>query len=87
MASLPQDPHGGSSLWLQGRFRRPAARKARWRSDWTPAGLVVLLLALFILLSVFLPRNEAIERVKHAAQNENKGGAQHPPEVVILAEP
>jgi hypothetical protein len=36
---------------------------------------------------VLLPRNEAIERVKHAAQNENKGGAQHPPEVVILAEP
>ena len=87
MASSSKDPHGGHSLWLQRRFRRPAARKARWRSDWAPVGLVVLLLALFILVSVFLPRNEAIERVKHAAQNENKGGAQHPPEVVILAEP
>jgi hypothetical protein len=49
--------------------------------------LVVWLLVLLILLSMFLPANEAVERVKQSAQEDNNGGAQHPPVVGVLADP
>ena len=86
MASSLQDPQMGHSLWLQRRSSRQAVRRARWRSDWTPIGLVLLLLGLLILLSVLLPTNEAVERVKQAAEDE-KGSAQHLPVVGVLTEP
>ena len=53
MAPLPQDPQVGHSLWLQRRSTRRAVRRVQWRSDWTPVGLVLLLLGLLVLLSVF----------------------------------
>lgn len=87
MASSPQDQQIGHSPWLQRRSDSPVAHRARWRSDWTPVGLVVLLLTLLILLSALLPRNEAVERVTQVAQDDDKGGAQHPLVVGILAEP
>jgi hypothetical protein len=87
MASSSQDPQVGHSLWLQRRSGRQTVRRTRWRSDWTPVGLVVWLLVLLILLSMFLPANEAVERVKQSAQEDNNGGAQHPPVVGVLADP
>jgi hypothetical protein len=85
MASLPQDPQVGHSLWLQRRSTRRAVRRVQWRSDWTAVGLVLLLLGLLVLLSVFLPTNEAVERVKQAAQDK-RSGAQDLPVVGVLAE-
>jgi hypothetical protein len=48
---------------------------------------MVLLMAVLLLLSVFVPRNEAVERIKEVAQNDNRGGAEHPSVVGVLAEP
>jgi len=73
MASLPEDPEVAHSLWLQRRSTRRAVRRVQWRSDWTPVGLVLLLLGLLVLLSVFRPSNEAIEQVKQAAQDDGRG--------------
>jgi len=86
MASLPQDPQVGRSLWLQRRSSRRTVRRVQWRNDWTPLGLVLLLLGLLVLLSVFLPANEAVERVKQAAQDD-RSGSQDLPVVGVLAEP
>lgn len=87
MASSPQDPHVGHSLWLQRRSGRRPTRRVRWRSDWMPVGFVVLLLALLLLLSVFLPTNEAVERVKQVTRDDNTGGAEHTRVVGALSEP
>ena len=86
MASLPQDPEVGHSLWLQRRSTRRTVRRAQWRSDWTPVGLVLLLLGLLVLLSVFRPTNEAVERVKQAT-HDDRSGSQDLPVVGVLAEP
>jgi di/tricarboxylate transporter len=86
MASLPQDPEVGHSLWLQRRSTRRTVRRAQWRSDWTPVWLVLLLLGLLVLLSVFRPTNEAVERVKEAI-HDDRSGSQDLPVVGVLAEP
>ena len=86
MASLPEDPEVAHSLWLQRRSTRRAVRRVQWRSDWTPVGLVLLLLGLLVLLSVFRPTNEAIEQVKQAAQDD-RSGSQALAVVGVLAEP
>lgn len=77
----------GHSLWLQRRSGRLRVRRVWWRGDWTPIGLVVLLLALLILLSVIWPRNEVFERAKQAAEDDTTVGTEHPPVVGALAEP
>jgi di/tricarboxylate transporter len=84
MASSPHDPQMAHSLWLQRRSTRRSVRRAQWRSDWTPVGLLVLLLGLLILLSVFLPSNEAVQRVKQADQSEQSG--RQLPVVGVLSE-
>ena len=86
MAPLPQDPQVGHSLWLQRRSTRRAVRRVQWRSDWTPVGLVLLLLGLLVLLSVFRPTNEAVEQVRQAAQDDGRG-SQDLRVVGVLAEP
>jgi hypothetical protein len=48
-------------------------------------GLIVLLVALLIALSLFLPGNKAVERVEQATQADNT--VQLPPVVGVLAEP
>jgi di/tricarboxylate transporter len=86
MASLPRDPQVGHSLWLQRRSTRRTVRRVQWRSDWTPVGLVLLLLGLLVLLSVFRPTTVAVERVKQAAQDD-RSVSQDLPVVGVLAEP
>jgi hypothetical protein len=85
MASSQQHPQAGHSLWLQRRSGLRPVRRVRWRSDWTPVGLIVLLVALLIALSLFLPGNKAVERVEQAAQADHT--IQLPPVVGVLAEP
>jgi ferric-dicitrate binding protein FerR (iron transport regulator) len=84
MASSPLDPQSAHSLWLQRRSSRRAA-SPQWRSDWTPLALFLLLLGLLILLSVFLPSQEAVEKVKQAAGGEQR--ASHLSVVGVLTEP
>jgi len=86
MASLLEDPEVAHSLWLQRRSTRRAIRRVQWRSDWTPVGMALLLLGLLVLLSVFRPCHEAIERVKQAAQDD-RSGSQALAVVGVLAEP
>ena len=86
MASLPEDPEVAHSLWLQRRSTRRAVRRVQWRSDWTPVGLALLLLGLLVLLSVFRPSHEAIERVKQTV-HDDRSGSQDLPVVGVLAEP
>jgi hypothetical protein len=86
MASSPKNPQVGHSLWLQRRSGGPSARRVCWRSNWTPVGLVVLLLALLVLLSLLLPVNE-VERLKHAAQDDNTSNTKYPSVVGVLSEP
>ena len=85
MAPSLHDPQMAHSLWLQRRSSRRSARQADWRSDWTPVGLLLLLLGLLILLAVFLPSNEAVEKVKRAA-NDQPTGSQVTPLVGALTE-
>jgi hypothetical protein len=85
MASSQQHPQAGHSLWLQRRSGLRPVRRVRWRSDRTPVGLIVLLVALLIALSLFLPGNKAVERVEQATQADNT--VQLPPVVGVLAEP
>ena len=84
MASPPHDPQIARSLWLQRRSSRRRAR-AQLRSDWTPVGLLLMLLGLLILLALFLPSNESVEKVKQAARDQ-RIGSQETPVVGVLAE-
>ena len=89
MASSLQGPQTAHSLWLQRRSARLAARRVQrvqWRSDWTPVGLLLLLLGVLLLLTVFLPSHQTIDGAKQAAQDE-RGGSQQLPVVGVLTEP
>lgn len=86
MASALDNPKMAHSLWLQRRSSHRRVRPARWRSDWTPVGLFLLLVGLLLLVSLFLPSDEEVGRVKQAAQHE-RGGSQPLPMVGVLSEP
>ncbi|HKY72403.1 MAG TPA: hypothetical protein VJL88_10835 [Nitrospira sp.] len=86
MASTPLDPQVGHSLWLQRRSRRRVIRRRQWRSDWAPIGLLFVLLGLLLLLSLLLPSNDAVEKVRQAAE-QDKGDLQPPPVVGVLTKP
>jgi hypothetical protein len=84
MASSLHDPQTAHSLWLQRRSSRRRARRAEWRSDWTPVGLLLMGLGLLLLLALFLPSNEAVEQAKQAAQNQRTGSEQAPGGGVLI---
>ena len=73
MSSSLHDPQMAHSLWLQRRSSRRRGRRTEWRSDWTPVGLLLMLLGLLLLLALFLPSNDAVEKVKQAAQDQQSG--------------
>lgn len=77
MGSSPQDPPVGHSLWLQWRSLWLALRRAYWRGDSAPVGML-LLVGLLILLAVFLPTNDAVEKAKQAAKSERADSRQLP---------
>lgn len=85
MASSLRDSQVAHSLWLQRRSSRRRSRRVQWRSDWTPVGLLLILLGLLVLLSLFLPSNQAVEKVKQAAQDQ-RTALQETPVVGVLTE-
>jgi hypothetical protein len=86
MAPSSTDPILAHSLWLQRRSARLRARGARWRSDWAPLGILVLLVGILTLFLFFLPSNDAVERAKEAAHHAI-GQQPQPPMIGALAEP
>jgi len=86
MAPSSTDPMLAHSLWLQRRSARRRARRARWRSDWTPLGMLLLLISFLILILLFMPSNDGVERAKETVHNAI-GQQQQPPIVGALAEP
>ena len=74
------------SLWLQRRSAGRRACRVRWRSDWAPLGMLLVLIGILMLLSVFMPSNEAVEGAKEAAHNA-VNQQQQAPMVGALVEP
>lgn len=70
MAFSPTDPVSAHSLWLQLRSTKSKRPHSRWRSDWTPFVVPLVLLSLLALIYVMMPSNDAIENAKQAAQKE-----------------
>lgn len=68
MAFSPTDPVSAHSLWLQLRSTKRKYRRPRWRSDWTPLWVLLLLSSILALSYVIMPSNDAIERAEQAAQ-------------------
>lgn len=68
MAFSPTDPVSAHSLWLQLRSTKRKYRRPRWRSDWTPLWVLLLLLSILALSYVIMPSNDAIERADQGAQ-------------------
>ena len=63
-----------------------ASRETGWRGDSAPVGLLLLLVGLLILLAVFLPTSDAVEKAKQAAKNERADSRQLPV-VSVATEP
>ena len=70
MAFSPTDPVFAHSLWLQLLSSKPKHRRPRWRSDWTPLWVPVLLFTILALVYGVMPSNDAIEKTEQAAQKE-----------------
>ena len=70
MAFSPTDPVSSHTLWLQLLSSKRKHRRPRWRGDWTPLWVPVLLFTILALAYVMMPSNEAIEKAEHAAQKE-----------------
>ena len=69
MAFSPTDPASAHSLWLQLRTTK-RKRRHRWRSDWTPLWVVLLLFSLLLIFYATMPSNDAPEQAKEASQQE-----------------
>ena len=61
MAFSLTDPASAHSLWRQLRYTK-RTRRRRWRSDWTPLLVVLLLVGLLLLLYAIGPSNNAAEQ-------------------------
>ena len=68
MAFSPTDPVSAHSLWLQLRSTKRKHRRPRWRGDWTPLWVLLLLSSILALSYVIMPSNDAIERADQGAQ-------------------
>jgi hypothetical protein len=69
----------------QAEWQRLAVRRAHRRGDSAPVSLLLLLVGLLILLAVFLPSNDAVEKAKQAA--DERAGSQQLPVVGVATEP
>ena len=69
MAFSPTDPASAHSLWLQLRHTKRAPRR-RWRGDWTPLLVVLLLFGLLLLVYVISPSNDAAEQADQMNHRE-----------------
>jgi hypothetical protein len=74
MAPLSEDPQLARSLWLQLRSSRRRARRRPWRTDWLPAGILVLLMGILIIFSVMMPSDDPPRTADHS---ENQIAREH----------
>ena len=66
MAFSPTDPASAHSLWLQLRNTKRTPRR-RWRSDWTPLLVFLLLFGLLLIVYAIRASNDAAEQADHTA--------------------
>lgn len=55
--------------WVHLRSTQLRARRPRWRSDWEPVWMLLLLISILGLFSFIMPANDSIEMAKQAVQN------------------
>ena len=69
MAFSPTDPASARSLWLQLRSTK-RKRHPRWRSDWMPVWVSLLLFSVLLIVYAIMPFNDAAEQAKHTSHKE-----------------
>ena len=69
MAFSPTDPASAHSLWQQLRTTK-GTRRRRWRSDWTPLLVFLLLFSLLLIFYATMPSNDAPKQANQASQQE-----------------
>jgi hypothetical protein len=89
MAFSPTDPVSAHSLWLQLLSTKRKHRRPRWRNDWMPLWVPVLLFTILALVYVMMPSvmmssNDAT-KAEQAAEKETV--LQKPPLFGALAGP
>jgi len=62
--------------WLHLTSTRHQPYRTRWRSDWTPIWIVLLLMSILAVFPLLFPTIDSLEQAEHAAQNGNS--KQHP---------
>ena len=70
MAFSPTDPVLAHSLWLQLRSCNRRSRLGRWRSDWMPLLVPILLLSILAMGYVIMFSNGTGGTVEQSAQRE-----------------
>ena len=69
MAFSPTDPTSAHSLWLQLRNAK-RKRRHRWRSDWTPLWVSLLLFGVVLILYTIMPSTDAVARAEQAPHED-----------------
>ena len=69
MAFSPTDPASAHSLWLQLRTTK-RKRSPRWRSDWMPVWVSLLLFSVLLIFYAIMPFNDAAEQAKQTSHKE-----------------
>jgi hypothetical protein len=69
MVFSPTDPASAHSLWMQ--LRNTKGKIApRWRSDWTPLWVSVLLFSVLLICYAIMPSDDGVNHAKQASQKE-----------------
>lgn len=71
------------SPWLHLTSTRHQAHRTRWRSDWAPIWIVLLLMSILAVFSLLFPPIDLLERAEQAVQN---GKSEQPPVFGALTE-
>ena len=82
MAFSPTDPVSAHSLWLQLRTTK-RTRRRRWRSDWTPLLVSLLLFSLLLIFYTTIPSDDASEQANQSSLQET--GLQGPSMTILVA--
>ena len=69
MAFSPTDPASAHSLWLQLRTSK-RTRRRRWRSDWTPLWVSLLLFSVLLIFYALMPSNDVAKQADRAAKDD-----------------
>jgi len=55
--------------WLHLTSTRHQTHRTRWRSDWTPIWIVLLLMSILAVFSLLFPPIHSLEQAEQATQN------------------